>query len=192
MCWWAKNNVEDDTDAHEALLAADNTVIENMTKGKKSSKEKASKEKASKEKQYDDILNKYRKSSTSPQEPANENNMPTSSEPSLQASESSAQGVPVARTSSDSSFIKSKKKSSLKGSQSAPPRPPAPLSQRVNFEAESDIQKVQQGLSERKDLLQDVSEKTEELQQNSRHFRSLSKRLKDKQAQKLKKSKLPW
>ena len=66
------------------------------------------------------------------------------------------------------------------------------MSQNVYTDSVSDIQKVQKGLSEREDLLHDVVEKTEELQQNTRHFRSVSRRLKDKQAQKLRKTKLPW
>ena len=186
MCWWRKNNVEDDNDAREALLAEENTVAEKMTKGKKAS--------VSKEKQYEDILNKYRKSSATPQQPPNENCPPVSTEPLPAVPESPTPSNTVSRTSSDSQYVKSKKnstksKSNLKGSQSAPP---VPLSQNTNFEGAESIQKVQQGLSERKDLLEDVVEKTEELQQNTRHFRSVSKRLKDKQAQKLKKSKLPW
>lgn len=184
MCWWRKNNSEDDSDAREALLAEENIVAEPMRKGKKSSKEK----------QYEDILNKYRKTSAPPQQSIGEQLDPVSCELADPVPESQDSVKTVSRTTSYNQYTLSNKssvksKSNLKGSQSAPS---AHVSSSFDAIKDTEIQKVQKGLSERGDLLQDVAEKTEELQQNTRHFRSVSKRLKDKQAQKLKKTKLPW
>lgn len=180
MCWWNRKNVEDGTDAQEALLPSEKT--EQMTKSK-------DKKQSIKEQQYEDVLNKYRKSSDQQvsSQVTNENAAPQV--------QSGADPTPadtplkqVSRSSSEptQSNAKKSKKSSLKGSQSAP------TSKNVNSEADSGIQKVQAGLSEREDLLQQVTETTEKLQENTRHMRSLSKRLKDKQSQKLKKSLVPW
>ncbi|KAL5246685.1 hypothetical protein ACHWQZ_G018787 [Mnemiopsis leidyi] len=184
MCWWRKNNSEDDSDAREALLAEENIVAKPMRKGKKSSKEK----------QYEDILNKYRKTSAPPQQSIGEQLDPVSCELADPVPESQDIVKTVSRTTSYNQYTLSNKssvksKSNLKGSQSAPS---AHVSSSSDAIKDTEIQKVQKGLSERGDLLQDVAEKTEELQQNTRHFRSVSKRLKDKQAQKLKKTKLPW
>ena len=184
MCWWRQNNVEDDSDAHEALLAEENTVVAPMRKGKKTNKEK----------QYEDIMNKYRRTSAPPQQSTSERPDPVPCDLADPIPEHQDSNKTVTRTTSDSQYSKSKNnsvksKSNLKNSQSAPS---ASMSSNSDAVRENEVQKVQKGLSERGDLLQDVAEKTEELQQNSRHFRSVSKRLKDKQAQKLKKTKLPW
>ena len=176
MCWWNRKNVEDDNDAEEALLPE---TPNQMTKSK-------SKKQSVKEKQYEDVLNKYRKSSVQPEQSqvTNENAVPVNNANSKPA-ENPPMQVSRCKSEPPQAATKKTKKLSLKGSQSSP-------SSKDAVEAGSAVQKVQAGLSEREDLLQQVTETTEKLQENTRHMRSLSKRLKDKQSQKLKKSKIPF
>ena len=51
---------------------------------------------------------------------------------------------------------------------------------------------VGMGLAKRDETLKKTDTKAAELNEDTRNFRSLSRRLKDKQAEKLKNSKLPW
>eukprot|EP00116_Pleurobrachia_bachei_P013627 sb/3473889/ len=77
-------------------------------------------------------------------------------------------------------------KSALKGSQSVPSQR---KSERVSF---GEVGRVRELLAERGDKLSAIENQTEEVKSRSKHMRSLSKKLKDKQAAKLAKSKLPW
>ena len=51
---------------------------------------------------------------------------------------------------------------------------------------------VGMGLAKRDDTLKETVDKTSELNDKTRHYRSLSKKLREKQEEKLKRSKLPW
>ena len=168
------------------------------------------KKKTAKEKEYENIKNKYRNRNT-------EANETVAKSANLQPNHGSEEPVPdrsatlspnmalghspapsplpsptlsnksenKSRSFSAGSSIKkasSKIKSSLKVTKSEP----------STSAAGSALDSVRQGLSERGEKLQQTVERTEELRNRTKDFRSVSRRLKDKQAEKLKKSKLPW
>ena len=182
MCWWTKGHVDVDNDARETLLNPDQIEDPETAMNKKESKKKAAKEQ-----EYRNVLDKYRKKA-SPDQGAENANVTVKVTPTSNVvrSNSSASGKHKADP---------KNKLILQSQSCVEPYSKAKQSTvitNVNNLTDSGLSKVQQGLSERGDKLKKTEEKTEELVNNARHHRSLSRKLKEKQAEKLKKSKLPW
>ena len=130
---------------------------------------------AEKQKKYEDLKNKY-----------------ALQRPGAAATAASPPRSPSSRTKSEVCTAPTRPpppqspKSALKGSQSIPSQR---KSERVSF---GEVDRVRELLAERADKLSAIERQTEEVKVRSKHMRSLSKKLKDKQAAKLAKSKLPW
>ena len=172
MCWWHKRRLKDDSDdAKETLLYP----------GKKEANKETRKENNIKQQKYHEVINKYKDISN----PGN-----TTRNISFGSSEKPV----IGSQSSNSSKMDNQDKKSLKlksdsqGFKSLPVSHP-PKVQR--FENKS-LDRVVENVSERGEKLEDIEEKTNELQEKSKHYRSASKKLKERQAQKLKKSVFTW
>ena len=98
--------------------------------------------------------------------------------------QTSKKGVTVAK-SSPASYGEEKKEVTAKSA-------PRTVSEGDGGDVINHVANAFMGLAKRGDAMMKMEDKSEELSENTKKFRSLSKKLKEKQAEKLSKSKIPW
>lgn len=173
MCWWHKRNLDDSDEQKETLLCSDHENVADRAPSKE--------EKDIKQQKYQEVLNKY-KGSCYPDNSSILHESGESYEEDIITNERSQSPV----TSKHKRHVKFK--SHLQSSKSLP----SPKSHSVLKPNDSLPSKLSKNIAERVEKLEDINAKTVDLNVKTRNYRSLSKKLKEKQAEKLKKSVFSW